>query len=93
MFNISNAQKLGISEVSIVQFMIDGVGKLIQVEKAIISGIDIGRIESIYELEDQKEVVSVLVMNIEGEIPCLGKEMNLGQGESDLVLGADKNSE
>jgi len=71
MFNISNTKKLGISEVSLVQLMIDGIGKLIQVEKAVIAGIDIGIIESTYEVKAQTNDVDILVINVRGEIPDL----------------------
>ena len=53
---------------ALVQLMINGVGKLIEVEKRIISGHDIGTIEGAYELGDDKDCEEVMVVNIKGEI-------------------------
>lgn len=82
-FVLSNTEKLGISEVSLVQRMIDGVQKLIEIERAVISGIDIGSIESIYEIDTQNE--DVLVVNVKGEIPDLN-----GEREKEAVMKTDK---
>ena len=87
MFSVSNTKKLGISEVSLVQLMIDGIGKLIQVEKAVIAGIDIGIIESTYEVKAQTNDVDILVINVRGEIPDLeGDEKQPGQQETSMEV-------
>ena len=82
-FNVSNNQKIGISEVALVQLMINGVGKLIEVEKRIISGLDIGTIEGAYELEDDKDCEEVMVVNIKGEISGVSDDDDLVTQEQD----------